>query len=203
MIVILLAACASALESWDVPLNSFSAEVDYYDMGRMGRGKNAGSWYHSYDKKVSIFYYLSMQPWRHFEWTSYESGVWVKRIMNEDRTPTESNDAKQWCRKEYTYPISAYELDFTNGYEPTSKAINGETCYLYPAKAPLSSVYISTRITKSAKVYDYTVCQMNFIGGKSITFRSFNSFDQDFYELVCYLEEHRKEYVRFIMFGDE
>ena len=29
------------------------------------------------------------------------------------------------------------------------------------------------------------------------------AFDQDFYELVCYLEEHRKEYVRFIMFGDE
>lgn len=29
------------------------------------------------------------------------------------------------------------------------------------------------------------------------------SFDRDFYELVCYLEEHRKEYVRFIMFGDE
>ena len=29
------------------------------------------------------------------------------------------------------------------------------------------------------------------------------AFDQDFYELVCHLEEHRKEYVRFIMFGDE
>lgn len=29
------------------------------------------------------------------------------------------------------------------------------------------------------------------------------TFDRDFYELVCYLEEHRKEYVRFIMFGDE
>ena len=29
------------------------------------------------------------------------------------------------------------------------------------------------------------------------------AFDQDFYELVCYLEEHRKKYVRFIMFGDE
>ena len=29
------------------------------------------------------------------------------------------------------------------------------------------------------------------------------AFDQDFYELVCYLEEHRKEHVRFIMFGDE
>ena len=181
MIVVLLAACASALELWDAPLNSFSAEVDYYDIGRMGRGKNAGSWYHSYDKKVSIFYYLSMQPWRHFEWTSYESGVWVKRIMNEDRTETESKTPSQWCRKEYTYPIKAFELDIANGYEPTSKAINGETCYLYPAKAPLTSVYISSRIGKGAKVYDYTVCQMNFIGGKSITFRSFNSFDTDFY----------------------
>ena len=29
------------------------------------------------------------------------------------------------------------------------------------------------------------------------------AFDRDFYELVCYLEEHRKEYVRFIMFGNE
>ena len=29
------------------------------------------------------------------------------------------------------------------------------------------------------------------------------AFDRDFFELVCYLEEHRKEYVRFIMFGDE
>lgn len=25
----------------------------------------------------------------------------------------------------------------------------------------------------------------------------------NFHELVCYLEEHRKEYVRFIMFGEE
>lgn len=29
------------------------------------------------------------------------------------------------------------------------------------------------------------------------------AFDRNFHELVCYLEEHRKEYVRFIMFGEE
>ena len=29
------------------------------------------------------------------------------------------------------------------------------------------------------------------------------AFDRDFQELVCYLEDHRKEYVRFIMFGEE
>ena len=29
------------------------------------------------------------------------------------------------------------------------------------------------------------------------------AFDRDFHELVCYLEDHRKEYVRFIMFGEE
>ncbi len=29
------------------------------------------------------------------------------------------------------------------------------------------------------------------------------TFDRDFYKLVCYLDEHRKEYVRFIMLGEE
>lgn len=29
------------------------------------------------------------------------------------------------------------------------------------------------------------------------------AFDRDFHELVCYLEEHRKEYVHFIMYGEE
>ncbi|GAB1219864.1 hypothetical protein ENUP19_0046G0005 [Entamoeba nuttalli] len=27
-------------------LNEFSADIDYYDLGIMSRGKNAGSWYH-------------------------------------------------------------------------------------------------------------------------------------------------------------
>ncbi len=27
--------------------------------------------------------------------------------------------------------------------------------------------------------------------------------ERDFYELVIFLEEHRKEYVRFILYGDE
>ena len=29
------------------------------------------------------------------------------------------------------------------------------------------------------------------------------AYERDFYELVNYLEEHRKEYVRFIMTGEE
>ena len=29
------------------------------------------------------------------------------------------------------------------------------------------------------------------------------AFDRDVHELVCYLEDHRKEYVHFIMFGEE
>ena len=29
------------------------------------------------------------------------------------------------------------------------------------------------------------------------------AFDRDFQELVCYLEEQRKEYVHFIMYGEE
>ena len=28
------------------------------------------------------------------------------------------------------------------------------------------------------------------------------AFDRDFYELVCWLEDHKKEYVRFIMYGE-
>ena len=28
------------------------------------------------------------------------------------------------------------------------------------------------------------------------------AYEQDFYELVLYLEDHRKEYVKFIMTGD-
>lgn len=29
------------------------------------------------------------------------------------------------------------------------------------------------------------------------------AYERDFYELVTYLEEHRKEYVRFILTGEE
>lgn len=29
------------------------------------------------------------------------------------------------------------------------------------------------------------------------------AFERDFYELVCWLEDHKKEYVRFIMYGEE
>lgn len=28
------------------------------------------------------------------------------------------------------------------------------------------------------------------------------AYDQDFFELVCWLEDHKKEYVRFIMYGE-
>ena len=28
------------------------------------------------------------------------------------------------------------------------------------------------------------------------------AFDRDFFELVCWLEDHKKEYVRFIMYGE-
>ena len=28
------------------------------------------------------------------------------------------------------------------------------------------------------------------------------AYDREYYELVCWLEEHRKEYVRFIMTGE-
>ena len=29
------------------------------------------------------------------------------------------------------------------------------------------------------------------------------AFERNFYELVCWLENHKKEYVRFIMYGEE
>lgn len=29
------------------------------------------------------------------------------------------------------------------------------------------------------------------------------AFDRNYFELVIFLEEHRKEYVRFILYGDE
>lgn len=29
------------------------------------------------------------------------------------------------------------------------------------------------------------------------------AFERYFYELVCWLEDHKKEYVRFIMYGEE
>lgn len=28
------------------------------------------------------------------------------------------------------------------------------------------------------------------------------AFERDYYELVCFLEDHRKEYARFILYGD-
>ena len=29
------------------------------------------------------------------------------------------------------------------------------------------------------------------------------AFERNYYELVCWLEDHKKEYVRFIMYGEE
>ena len=29
------------------------------------------------------------------------------------------------------------------------------------------------------------------------------AYDNDFYELVCFIEEHRSEYVKFILYGDK
>ena len=42
--------------------------------------------------------------------------------------------------------------------------------------------------------------ETNMLDVKTVQYLAYH---RDFYELVCYLEEHRKEYVHFIMTGEE
>ncbi|ELP88909.1 170 kDa surface lectin precursor, putative [Entamoeba invadens IP1] len=171
-------------------LNEFSGDVDIYDNGRMGRGKNAGMWQHSYDNGVDIFYYLAMQPWRHFVWTQKEGNDWVTKTMNEDNNVDLSKNpnldtisTQDFCQKDYGYPIRKFEIDWDR--VPTSEDalvpvnVNGQNCYQYPAKSPLVSIILSKKRT-SVLNNDFTICRFDFIGGKSITFRSFNGYDDNF-----------------------
>ncbi|KAL7715111.1 Galactose/N-acetyl-D-galactosamine lectin heavy subunit 2 [Entamoeba marina] len=176
-------------------LNEFSGDVDYYDLGTMDRGKNAGSWHHSLTHNFDIFYYMSMQPWRHFVWTHIGTDeIWYKKTINEDYSVGPSSD-KDWvnnekqdfCQNEYGYPIQEFAIDWENAAEEAQNieatTINGITCYVYPAKSPLSTIYLTGKFTESTFNSDSTseVCRMDFIGGRTITFRSFNNVDMTFY----------------------
>ncbi|ELP83772.1 170 kDa surface lectin precursor, putative [Entamoeba invadens IP1] len=170
-------------------LNEFSGDVDIYDLGTMNRGKNAGLWQHSSENKYDVLYYLAMQPWRHIIWTSFENGVFVTRVINEDHNVKNFNtlntDSNQdFCQKDYGYPVSKYEIDWnrvpTDSTRLKAVDINGKTCYQYPAKSPLVYVALSEKMTAETKTENYDICRFDFIGGKTITFRSFNGLNQDF-----------------------
>nr|AAC47580.1 Gal/GalNAc-inhibitable adherence lectin [Entamoeba dispar] len=175
-------------------LNEFSADIDYYDIGIMSRGKNAGSWYHSYTNQYDVFYYLAMQPWRHFVWTTCSGNGntdCYKYTINEDHNLNSQQmaniktlDKQDFCQKEYAYPIEKYEIDWDNvpvdEQQIESADINGKTCFKYAAKRPLAYVYLNTKMTYATKTEAYDVCRMDFIGGRSITFRSFNNENKAF-----------------------
>ncbi|EMD48925.1 Gal/galnacinhibitable adherence lectin, putative, partial [Entamoeba histolytica KU27] len=173
-------------------LNEFSADIDYYDLGIMSRGKNAGSWYHSYTHQYDVFYYLAMQPWRHFVWTTCDKNdntECYKYTINEDHNVkvediNKTGTKQDFCQKEYAYPIEKYEVDWDNvpvdEQRIESVDINGKTCFKYAAKRPLAYVYLNTKMTYATKTEAYDVCRMDFIGGRSITFRSFNNENKDF-----------------------
>ncbi|EAL50029.2 galactose-specific adhesin 170kd subunit [Entamoeba histolytica] len=173
-------------------LNEFSADIDYYDLGIMSRGKNAGSWYHSYTHQYDVFYYLAMQPWRHFVWTTCDKNdntECYKYTINEDHNVkvediNKTNIKQDFCQKEYAYPIEKYEVDWDNvpvdEQRIESVDINGKTCFKYAAKRPLAYVYLNTKMTYATKTEAYDVCRMDFIGGRSITFRSFNTENKAF-----------------------
>ncbi|ELP90878.1 170 kDa surface lectin precursor, putative [Entamoeba invadens IP1] len=183
--IIIIILCAIALA--DI-LNEFSGDVDIYDMGRIGRGKNAGMWQHSYDNGYDIYYYLAMQPWRHFVWTYNDNGVWVTKTMNEDNnvadyTKLDTNTEQDFCQKDYGYPIMKFEIDWdrvpTDDTRLTQVDVNGKTCYQYAAKSPLVYVVLSAK-RDDVKKDNYDICRMDFIGGKSVTFRSFNGLNAQF-----------------------
>lgn len=158
----------------------------------MKRGKNAGTWHHSYSKGFDIIYYLAMQPWRHLEWIEKESDVWMRYTMNEDHTfnwkTTLQENNQDFCRKQRAYPIEKFEIDWDNVPDSrvlmTAVNINGETCYEYPAKSPLKSVYVLRNRALSQENFiqtSFSLCRIVFIGGRNITFRSFNTLDTNFY----------------------
>ncbi|ELP83380.1 Gal/galnac lectin heavy subunit, partial [Entamoeba invadens IP1] len=164
-IIIVILALITFLGVRSDPLNEFSGDVDYYDLGGMGRGKNAGSWQHSYEGGYDIFYYLAMQPWRHFVWTRKEGDTWVKKIMNEDNnvnsfTNLDSQPSQDFCQKEYGYPIQKFEIDWMANPTDTShlKAVNvnGIVCYQYTAKSPLAYVLLSKKLNYDTRneLYD-------------------------------------------------
>jgi galactose-inhibitable lectin heavy subunit len=119
--------------------------------------------------------------------------------MNEDRTCTVEinkdntkvlNDPNQdFCRKEYTYPLEEFKIDWDavphEHAQRHAETINGQTCIEYKAKRPLTAIYIKNDNTLSEadlNTKSITVCRMVFIGGRNITFRSFNSLDTGFYK---------------------
>jgi len=143
-----------------------------------------------------------MQPWRHFEWTYQDpenGNKFIQAIMNEDRTTNVSlgnpNNTKllnlpnqDFCRKVYAYPLKEFEIDWA--LVPTERKnlpveeINGEVCYEYKAKSPLVSIYtrVDSLTAENIDKEQFVVCRMVFIGGKNITFRSFNNFDENFHK---------------------
>jgi hypothetical protein len=168
--------------SFAINLNEFFGDVDIYDDGQMGKGKNSGGWYHSFERKQEAFYFLGMQPWRHFIHTHVDNGVTYTDIINEDYSNT-TVDRKpkrvDYCQRTYGYPFQKYEIDWDRAekvdYKIPKVDVNGVTCYEYPGKFPLEKVYLNNKYTQDS-VDNPNVCRFTFIGGKSITFRSFSAF---------------------------
>jgi len=168
--------------SFAINLNEFFGDVDIYDDGQMGKGKNSGGWYHSLERQEEAFYFLGMQPWRHFIHTYVSDGEVYTDIINEDYSNATVNGVLQrvdYCQKTYGYPFQKYEIDWDAAekvdYRIPKVDINGMTCYEYPGKFPLDKVYLNNKYTQDS-VDNPNVCRFTYIGGKSITFRSFSAF---------------------------
>ncbi|BFU21528.1 galactose inhibitable lectin 170 kDa subunit, putative [Entamoeba histolytica HM-3:IMSS] len=192
MIILVLFYASIAL---GINLNEFSGTVDIQDKGRMGMGKNAASWSRSVNKKYSVFYYLTMQPWRNLEWTTIDSNFptkdqskyFTEMIFNQDYDRDKSDTKEEnMCRKKMGYPIREYQLDWSRIPSDTSKlpvvSINGLTCYKYAAKPPLTAAYFLEKTYDVTNKYaeGMSPCRFEYIGGKVITFRSSSEFSDNF-----------------------
>ncbi|ELP95109.1 170 kDa surface lectin precursor, putative [Entamoeba invadens IP1] len=192
----LLFTLAFGLFASAISLNEFTGTVDIQDPGRMGMGKNAASWVRSYSQKYEVFYYLTMQPWRHMEWTTIDKNmpatdnlndIYTQIVFNQDYGyDKDDTTGVNMCRKKIGYPMRKFVIDWSLVPSDTSRieksTINGLTCYKYAARPPLQNVYLLEKVYNNSNAYGegYTPCRLDFIGGKSITFRSASEYTPTF-----------------------
>ncbi|ELP83890.1 170 kDa surface lectin precursor, putative [Entamoeba invadens IP1] len=106
-----------------------------------------------------------------------DNNIDLSRNPDLDTLPTQD-----FCQKNYGYAIQKFEIDWDrvpitdDNMIPVN--VNGQNCYQYAAKSPLVNIILSKK-RNSVLNNDYTICRFDFIGGKSITFRSFNGYDSN------------------------
>ena len=160
-------------------LTSFFAEVDIYDVNRMDRGKNAAQW--QYTQTNSVFYYVAMQPWRHFQiLNKTKDGEWYEWNINQDFSGTEAdykgystdhspfvgNDA---CTVRLAKPNII--LGIKGSGKQTSSVtenINGMTCYRFDGLRDIRYIYFQSNNVEAPYGSNSKPCMIEFESGKQI-----------------------------------